>query len=103
MLCLPVDVLIFYKEPFGMVGTMLAMVFGFVPFFVLNADAAFPEREICVKTKGETLLGMPKKNWERGYSPLLCFAPSPYPVWDLRYRDIYYRLWPNHMYVKSAI
>ena len=59
-----------------MVGTMLAMVFGFVPFFVLNADAAFPEREICVKTKGETLLEMPKKIGEGDIRP---FSILPLP------------------------
>ena len=54
-LCLPVDVLIFYKEPFGMIGTMFAMVWGFIPFLTLVADAAFPEKEIHIKTTGLSL------------------------------------------------
>ena len=54
-LCLPVDVLIFYKEPFGMIGTMFAMVWGFIPFLTLVADAAFPEKEMHIKTTGVPL------------------------------------------------
>ena len=34
-LCLPVDILIFYKEPFGPLGTLAAMVFGFLPFNII--------------------------------------------------------------------
>ena len=52
MLCLPVDVVIFYKEPIGMVGTMFAMVLGFVPFGIMIADAAFPETETVIITGG---------------------------------------------------
>ena len=51
-LCLPVDVLIFYKEPLGVIGTLLAMVFGFVPFGIMISDAAFPEEETLVSIGG---------------------------------------------------
>ena len=34
--CLSVDILIFYKEPFGPVGTMAAQVFGFIPYYVIT-------------------------------------------------------------------
>ena len=34
LICLPVDVLIIYKEPFGMEATMLLIVVAFVPFLV---------------------------------------------------------------------
>ena len=52
-LCLPVDVLIFYKEPLGPIGTLLAMVLGFVPFCVMISDAAFPEEETLLSTGGK--------------------------------------------------
>ena len=50
--CLPVDVLIFCKEPLGPIGTLLAMVLGFVPFCIMISDAVFPEDETLVSTKG---------------------------------------------------
>ena len=31
---------------------MLAMVFGFVPFIIMIADAAFPEKESIIRTRG---------------------------------------------------
>ena len=34
LICLPVDVLILYKEPFGMEGTMVLITLAFVPFLV---------------------------------------------------------------------
>ena len=51
-LCLPVDVIIFYKEPLGTIGTLVAMVLGFVPFVIMIADAAFPEEEAIIEVKG---------------------------------------------------
>ena len=33
--CLPVDVMILYKEPFGFEGTMVIIVLAFVPFLVI--------------------------------------------------------------------
>ena len=33
---------------------MFAMVLGIVPFVILIADAAFPERETLVSTRGES-------------------------------------------------
>ena len=38
-----------------MIGTMFAMVWGFLPFLILVADAAFPEKEIHIKTTGLSL------------------------------------------------
>ena len=35
LICLPVDVLIIYKEPFGMEATMFIIVLAFVPFLVI--------------------------------------------------------------------
>ena len=52
MLCLPVDILIFYLEPLGYVGTIVAMVFGFIPFLVVMADAAFPTKTMVVVSNG---------------------------------------------------
>ena len=34
--CFPVDILIFYKEPFGPMGTLAAQVFGFIPFYFIT-------------------------------------------------------------------
>ena len=50
--CLPVDVMIFYKEPVGPFGTLVVMVFAFVPFMTIVADAIFPEEAVLVKLKG---------------------------------------------------
>ena len=55
-LCLPVDVMIFYNEPLGPVGTLLAMVLGFVPFCIMISDAAFPEEETRVSTRGKCVI-----------------------------------------------
>ena len=33
--CMPVDILIFYKEPLGPIGTLAAMVLGFLPFMMI--------------------------------------------------------------------
>ena len=52
IVCLPVDVLILYTEPFGMEGTMVLIVLAFVPFLVILADCYFPEREALVTTLG---------------------------------------------------
>lgn len=38
-----------------MIGTMFAMVWGFIPFLTLVADAAFPEKEMHTKTTGVSL------------------------------------------------
>ena len=38
-LCLPVDCIIFYKEPLGTIGTLLFLVLGFVPFCIMIAVA----------------------------------------------------------------
>ena len=43
--CLPVDVLIFYKEPLGAFGTLFVSMWVLIPFLVMVADAMFPERE----------------------------------------------------------
>ena len=34
--CIPVDILIFYKEPFGPIGTLCAQAFGFIPFYTIT-------------------------------------------------------------------
>ena len=34
-MCVPVDVMILYKEPFGFEGTMVIIVLAFVPFLVI--------------------------------------------------------------------
>ena len=51
-LCLPVDTFIFYKEPLGTIGTLMAMVLGFIPFCIMISDAVFPEDETLVSTEG---------------------------------------------------
>ena len=52
-LCLPVDILIFYLEPLGFVGTTAAMVLGFGPFLIVMADAAFPVKPMVVVANGK--------------------------------------------------
>ena len=46
--CLPVDVLIFYAEPFGVWGTLVVLCIAFIPFAVLQAEAMYPEREVWI-------------------------------------------------------
>ena len=41
---------------------MLAMVFGFVPFIIMIADAAFPETEAIIRTRGWLLYSC--QRWE---------------------------------------
>mgnify|MGYP007048351905 CR=1 FL=1 len=54
-LCLPVDILIFYVEPLGFVGTTASMVLGFIPFCIIIADAAFPIKSINVVANGKKI------------------------------------------------
>ena len=51
LFCVPVDILIFYKEPIGIWGTLLAPL-SFIPFCVMCADAMFPDKEVLVKGLG---------------------------------------------------
>ena len=51
--CLPVDVLIFYAEPFGVFGTLGTTILSFAPFFSMVADSTFPVKEIWVKGKSK--------------------------------------------------
>ena len=44
-----IDFLVFYIEPLGFIGTLSAMVLGFVPYIIPRADAMFPEYEEFVK------------------------------------------------------
>ena len=50
--CLPVDVMIFYKEPFGPIWTLVIMVSAFVPYTIIIADAMFPVKRLFIKNKG---------------------------------------------------
>ena len=50
-ICLPVDVFIFFKEPFGAFGTLFATIWAVIPFCVMVADATFPEKEVTVVDK----------------------------------------------------
>ena len=52
LFCVPVDVLIFYKEPVGIWGTLLAPL-SFIPFCVMCADAMFPDKEVLVRGLGQ--------------------------------------------------
>ena len=54
LFCVPVDILIFYKEPIGIWGTLLAPL-SFIPFCVMCADAMFPDKEVLVKGIGMKL------------------------------------------------
>ena len=48
-ICLPVDVLIFYAEPFGVFGTLATTILAFAPFVSMVADSTFPLKNVWVK------------------------------------------------------
>ena len=62
ILCLPVDVFIFWQEPFGAFGTMVVMVLAFIPFQITMVDAAFPEKQQYVRTLGGKITKINKVN-----------------------------------------
>ena len=48
--------MVYWKEPFGMIGTMIAMVWGYLPFVSLAADATYPEEhDFLISEKGLVL------------------------------------------------
>ena len=55
-ICLPVDVLIFYAEPFGVFGTLGTTILAFAPFCSMTADSTFPQKKIWVKGKCKLLV-----------------------------------------------
>ena len=62
-ICLPVDVLIFYKEPLGAFGTLFVTIWVLIPFLIMVADATFPEKEAvmvdkCRLNAGSIMFGM---------------------------------------------
>ena len=50
-ICLPVDTLIFYAEPFGVFGTLGTTILAFAPFLSMVADSTYPVKKIWVKGK----------------------------------------------------
>ena len=36
--CLPVDVLVMYKAPYGALGSLLALVFAFIPYYIVTGN-----------------------------------------------------------------
>lgn len=67
-LCLPVDMLIFYVEPIGFVGTLSAMVLGFVPFAITISDAVYPEKVVNVRGLKGKILTVHKNSWTKHLS-----------------------------------
>ena len=67
-LCLPVDMLIFYIEPIGFVGTLSAMVLGFVPFAITISDAVYPEKVVKVKDLKGNIHTVQKNSWTKHLS-----------------------------------
>ena len=62
-ICLPVDVLIFYKEPLGAFGTLFVTIWVLIPFLIMVADATFPEKEAvmvdkCRSNAGSIMFGL---------------------------------------------
>ena len=55
-ICLPVDTLIFYAEPFGVFGTLGTTILAFAPFLSMVADSTFPVKKIWVKGTCKLLL-----------------------------------------------
>ena len=43
--------MIFYKEPFGPIWTLVIMVSAFVPYMIIIADAMFPVKRLFIKNK----------------------------------------------------
>ena len=68
LLCLPVDMLIFYVEPLGFVGTLVAMVMGFIPFAITIADAVYPEKEVNVIGLQGEIFTVHKNSWTKHLS-----------------------------------
>ena len=66
-LCLPVDILIFYLEPLGFVGTTAAMVLGFGPYVIIIADAAFPVKPMIVVANGN-IVRINRNSWTEDIS-----------------------------------
>ena len=66
--CLPVDMLIFYLEPLGFIGTLFALVLGFIPFAIIIADATFPEKVVKVKGLKGTIQTVHKNSWNKHLS-----------------------------------
>ena len=66
-ICLPVDILIFYVEPFGFVGTSVMLVLGFVPFYIVCADAAFPIKPMTLLANGR-LVTKNRNSWTEDFS-----------------------------------
>ena len=56
-ICLPVDVLIFYKEPLGAFGTLFVTIWVLIPFLIMVADATFPEKEAVMVDKSRLNAG----------------------------------------------
>ena len=50
-ICLPVDTLIFYAEPFGVFGTLGTTILAFAPFLSMVADSTYPVKKVWVKGK----------------------------------------------------
>ena len=68
LLCLPIDILIFYLEPLGFVGTLVAMVLGFVPFAITIADAVYVEKEVKIKGLKGKIFTIRKNSWTKHLS-----------------------------------
>ena len=62
-LCLPVDVLIFYAEPFGVFGTLGTTILAFAPFLSMVADSTFPVKEIWVKGRSKVDSGRKRQQF----------------------------------------
>ena len=81
-LCLPVDILIFYVEPLGFVGTTASMVLGFIPFCIIIADAAFPIKSINVVANGKKIQVCIGEPIERSVSCFECQTVKPWFSWS---------------------
>ena len=68
VLCLPVDIWIFYYEPLGQVGTLIVMVLGFTPFGITIADAAYPEKVKFISDKNGGTMKCYKNSWTKHFS-----------------------------------
>ena len=89
--CFPVDILIFYVEPFGPIGTLASQVFAFIPFYIITASAIFPEEEGYVDTPN----GIKKKKLN-SLTEHISFS------YNMRYRYVLSWTWDGYKFFSTV-
>ena len=89
--CFPVDILIFYVEPLGPIGTLASQVFAFIPFYIITASAIFPEEEGYVDTPN----GIKKKKLN-SLTEHISFS------YNMRYRFVLSWTWDGYKFFSTV-